>query len=235
MIFNFFLTLCKSASKRNDIFRRHLITRCLPATDKKMSGEGRRTIKIYTRTGDDGTSGLFTGERRQKDDEAFEALGTTDELNSAIGLAREFCKENNPGLVQRLEEVQCALQDVNSNIATPKSSARERHTSKTEFSSQLVPELEKWIDEYTAQLPPLKMFIIPSGGKAASSLHMARSVCRRAERRVIPLVRAGEMDEEPLKYLNRLSDFLFTVARFAAQTEGQKEVIYRRKDSKTKS
>ncbi|KAH3887486.1 corrinoid adenosyltransferase MMAB-like isoform X2 [Dreissena polymorpha] len=186
-----------------------------------------RHIKIYTRTGDKGTSATFTGERRRKDDAIFEALGTTDELTSAIGLAKEFCKDAGHPFIDRLDEIQCILQDVSANIATPKSSARESHTNLTEFSSKNVPTLEAWIDEYTEQLPPLKNFILPSGGKSATSLHLARTICRRAERKVTTCVRAREMDMEPLVYLNRLSDLLFTMARLAAHLEGQEEKIYR--------
>lgn len=188
----------------------------------------RRFMKIYTRTGDKGTSATFTGERRRKDDILFEALGSTDELTSAIGLAKEFCRDAGHPFIDRLEEIQCILQDVGSNIATPKSSAREKHNTLTAFSENHVTTLESWIDEYTQELPPLKNFILPSGGKCATSLHVARAVCRRAERRVTTVVRTREMDNEPLKYLNRLSDLLFTMARLAALYEGQEEKIYRR-------
>lgn len=185
-------------------------------------------IKIYTKTGDKGTSSTFTGERRAKDDIIFEALGSTDELSSVLGLAMEYCSESSHPFTKRLEQIQCVLQDVNSNIATPKSSASETRAKRTEFNDKNIMDLEIWIDEYTEKLPPLKNFILPSGGKASSSLHIARSVCRRAERRVVPLVRDGEMDANAGKYLNRLSDFLFTVARYAAQLDGKDEIIYRR-------
>lgn len=184
--------------------------------------------KIYTKTGDKGTSALYTGERRSKDDMIFDALGTTDELSSAIGIAAEMCQESSIPITDRLQEVQCALQDLGSCIATPHSSAREAHLRKTTFNEKYVTDLENWIDEYTAELPPLTNFILPSGGKSATHLHLARSVCRRAERRLTPLIRAEEIGPEPLKYLNRLSDFLFTVARYAAMKEGRKEIIYKR-------
>uniref|UniRef100_A0A9J7YC78 Corrinoid adenosyltransferase MMAB n=1 Tax=Cyprinus carpio carpio TaxID=630221 RepID=A0A9J7YC78_CYPCA len=171
------------------------------------SEENRRIPKIYTKTGDKGFSSTFTGERRPKEDHIFEALGTTDELSSAI---------------------QCVLQDVGSNIATPRSSARDSHIKKTKFSSQAVIELESWIDSFTEELPPLTNFILPSGGKSSAALHVARAVCRRAERCVAPVVRSGETDPEVAKYLNRLSDYLFTVARYAAMKEGNGETIYRR-------
>eukprot|EP00914_Ancora_sagittata_P015722 GHVO01031281.1.p1 GENE.GHVO01031281.1~~GHVO01031281.1.p1 ORF type:complete len:229 (+),score=19.09 GHVO01031281.1:90-776(+) len=187
-----------------------------------------RPPKIYTRSGDKGTSSTFTGERRPKDDRLFEALGATDELNSCIGLAREFCEESNQSFTEQLEQVQCILQDIGSTIATPRPSARDVHLRKTEFSKEHIADLEKWIDQYTETLPPLQNFILPSGGRASAALHMARSICRRTERRVIPLVREGQVDSMPAKYLNRLSDFLFTVARVAAKSDGRGERIYRR-------
>lgn len=189
---------------------------------------------IYTKTGDKGTSATYTGERRAKDDKLFEALGVTDELSSFIGLAREFCDENSTELVSRLDHIQCVLQDVGSAIATPRSSARDAHLNKTAFNKDFVTNLEQWIDEYQEKLPPLKNFILPSGGKASSALHVARVICRRAERRLVPLVRNGDLDNEPAKYLNRLSDFLFMAARFVAMCEGKPEKIYRRSDTEMK-
>ncbi|TSR04337.1 Cob(I)yrinic acid a,c-diamide adenosyltransferase, mitochondrial [Bagarius yarrelli] len=166
--------------------------------------------KIYTKTGDKGFSSTFTGERRPKEDRIFEALGTTDELSSAIGLAREFCLEKGHTFTHQLDKIQCVLQDVGSNVATPLSSARESHIKKTQFSSETVAELESWIDLYTDQLPPLTQFILPSGGKSSAALHVARAVCRRAERQ------------------RWLSDYLFTLARHTAMKEGNVERIYRR-------
>ncbi|XP_023689104.1 corrinoid adenosyltransferase MMAB [Paramormyrops kingsleyae] len=189
---------------------------------------GDRVPKIYTKTGDKGFSSTFTGERRPKEDPVFEALGATDELSAAIGLAREFCLDRGHPFTEELDKIQCILQDVGSNIATPLSSARESHIKKTKFSAQAVSDLECWIDRYTAELPPLKNFILPSGGKSSASLHVARTACRRAERRAIPIVRAGEADPDVAIFLNRLSDYLFIMARYAALKEGQQETIYQR-------
>ncbi|XP_076364297.1 corrinoid adenosyltransferase MMAB-like isoform X4 [Tachypleus tridentatus] len=164
--------------------------------------------KIYTRTGDGGKSSLFTGERRPKDDMVFEALGSTDELSCNIGLARVIAKGLTGQLDAQLEKIQCILQDIGSAVATPKSSAREAHLRRTEFSPELVDELEEWIDKHTKHLPPLKNFILPSGGQSSAYFHVARAVCRRAER--------------------RLSDYLFTVARLTAKIDGKEEKIYRK-------
>ncbi|KFO59477.1 hypothetical protein N302_01396, partial [Corvus brachyrhynchos] len=166
------------------------------------------------------------GERRPKGARFFEALGATDELSSAIGLAGEFSSEKGHTFVDQLHKVQCMLQDVGSNLATPLSSAREAHRKRTSFSEKPVLELEQWIDNYSEQLPPLRAFILPSGGKSSAALHFSRAVCRRAERCVVPLVQAGEADPNVAKYLNRLSDYLFVLARYAAMKEGKEEKIY---------
>ncbi|KAJ1658826.1 hypothetical protein IWQ61_002003 [Dispira simplex] len=189
-----------------------------------------KRIKIYTKTGDKGTSALFTGDRRPKNDAIFDALGATDELNSMIGLAREYCKQGDTELVNRLETIQCCIQDIGSNVATPRDIANQVRLNRTTFDpqGQLVKELEAWIDEYDQVLPPLRNFILPSGGLASATLHVARSVCRRAERNVVPLVQSASADASVTQYLNRLSDFLFTAARFAAQRSGESETIYRR-------
>ncbi|XP_036209411.1 corrinoid adenosyltransferase isoform X2 [Myotis myotis] len=186
--------------------------------------------KIYTKTGDKGFSSTFTGERRPKDDQVFEALGTTDELSSAIGFAMELISEKGHPFAEELEKIQCSLQDVGSALATPRSSAREAHLRRTTFESGRVLELEQWIDKYSGQLPPLTAFILPSGGKSSAALHFCRAVCRRAERRVAPLVRMGETDANVAKFLNRLSDYLFTLARYAAMKEGKQEKIYKKSD-----
>ncbi|NXA49737.1 MMAB protein, partial [Nothocercus julius] len=173
-----------------------------------------------------GFSSTFTGERRPKNDRVFEALGATDELSSAIGLASELSSEKGHAFVEQLHKVQCMLQDAGSNIATPLSSARQAHLKRTSFSEKPVLELEEWIDKYSEELPPLRAFILPSGGKSSAALHVSRAVCRRAERCVVPLVQAGEADPNVAKYLNRLSDYLFVLARYAAMKEGKEEKIY---------
>ncbi|XP_045881776.1 corrinoid adenosyltransferase isoform X1 [Meles meles] len=186
--------------------------------------------KIYTKTGDKGFSSTFTGERRSKDDQVFEAVGTTDELSSAIGFALEFITEKGHPFAEELQKIQCSLQDVGSALATPRSSAREAHLRQAAFEAGCIVELEQWIDKYSSQLPPLTAFILPSGGKSSSALHFCRAVCRRAERRVVPLVQTGETDANVAKFLNRLSDYLFTLARYVAMKEGNQEKIYKKND-----
>ncbi|XP_069788827.1 corrinoid adenosyltransferase MMAB isoform X2 [Narcine bancroftii] len=208
--------------------RRHYCN--MDGDSSEIKAEKPKTPKIYTKTGDKGFSSTFTGERRWKDDDVFDALGSIDELTSAIGLVMEFCLEQGHDFIEELYKIQCALQDVGSNVATPISSARESHLRRTSFSERPVIDLEQWIDRYAVQLPPLTNFILPSGGKCSAALHLARSICRRAERSMISIVRAGEADRHAARYLNRLSDYLFTLARYAAMKEGKKEHIYRRRN-----
>ncbi|XP_046650051.1 uncharacterized protein LOC124341140 isoform X2 [Daphnia pulicaria] len=200
--------------------------------DKSIPPTSKGFLKIYTKTGDSGMTSTFTGERRAKDDNIFQALGAVDELASCIGLAREFGLENGHPYTDHLQRIQCILQDVNACIATPYSSAREAHLKKTEFDSGHVEEVEEWIDSYTNHLPPLENFILPGGGKASSSLHVARTVCRRAERAIVPIVREQHINPETLKYVNRLSDLLFTLARYAAKLDGRQETVYIRPGKK---
>ncbi|PIK49391.1 putative cob(I)yrinic acid a,c-diamide adenosyltransferase, mitochondrial, partial [Apostichopus japonicus] len=165
-----------------------------------VNGKDQQTMfKIYTKTGDKGTSATIAGDRRPKDDHVFEALGATDELTSSIGLAREFCKDANLGLEEELVKIQCIIQDAGSNIATPKSLAAPNQLRVTQFDGSIVQELETWIDSYTSDLPPLKNFILPGGGKSSACLHISRSICRRAERRISPLIRDDEIDPESRK------------------------------------
>ncbi|KAF6029928.1 MMAB [Bugula neritina] len=187
-----------------------------------------RTMKIYTKTGDKGTSSLYTGERRMKFDIRFEALGTIDELSSSIGVALAFAEEKDHTFVNELVKVQCILQDIGSFIATPSASARESHQNNLHFDHDNTTELEQAIDKMTEELPPLKNFILPSGGKTSSSLHFCRAVCRRAERQLAQLRQSEDMDSSVYQYINRLSDYLVTVARYACMKEGQHEHIYRK-------
>ncbi|KAG7252775.1 hypothetical protein CRUP_001227, partial [Coryphaenoides rupestris] len=171
-------------TRRGKCFNRRS-TETLFCSCRSSSTDDTRVPKIYTKTGDKGFSSTFTGERRPKEDGVFEALGVTDELSSALGLAREFCIDKDHSFTDQLHKIQCILQDVGSNIATPVSSARDIHIKRTAFSPEMITELETWIDEYTDELPPLTNFILPSGGKSSAALHVARTICRRAERRSV--------------------------------------------------
>ncbi|CAO3614750.1 unnamed protein product [Cunninghamella echinulata] len=138
--------------------------------------------------------------------------------------------EDDTFLTERLEKIQCWLQDAGSNIATPRENSKTAQLKKTTFDTdgEIVKELENWIDTMDEELPKLTKFILPSGGKASATLHVSRSVCRRAERRVQPLLRLHQCDNSVAIFLNRLSDFLFTAARLACKHEGKEEKIYKR-------
>ena len=194
-----------------------------------------RAMRIYTKTGDGGTSSLYNGERRSKDDAVFEALGDVDELNSVIGVCRHVCRGmgEDGGLGAQLEEVQSRLLDVGSAVATPIPTEEEAGPASGKMARARFPEgvterVEAWIDGLDAQLPPLTTFILPSGGAAASQLHLARTVCRRAERKVARLAIGGGVEPSVLTFMNRLSDYLFNAARFAAKAAGEEEVTYKK-------
>ena len=192
-----------------------------------------RKFKVYTKTGDKGTSSLYSGERASKDDRIFAALGDTDELNAHIGVAREHCQSSAiPGLDVQLAEIQSRLLDLGSSIATPLPSASASKIRRVHFAEDNTERLESWIDAMDEELPPLRNFILPSGGLSAAHLHVARTVCRRAERSVVPLVREETTERSVHVYLNRLSDYLFTAARYAALREGKTEVVYKKARAK---
>lgn len=177
---------------------------------------GNRLSKIYTRTGDAGTTGLGDGTRVPKDDVRVEAYGTVDELNSTIGMV---LAEDLPETVRAtLDEIQHELFDLGSELCMPGYSA---------ITPDHVTRLETALDALNADLPALKEFILPAGGRAASSCHLARTVCRRAERRVFTLSQQSDVSAESLKYLNRLSDLLFVMARVLARHENGQEVLWR--------
>lgn len=200
-----------------------------PLMDDKTSKKAGYFPKIYTKTGDKGTTSLYTGERRKKSEHVFSALGDTDELNSVIGLSREYCVEKGHDFDEKLKKIQSTLLDIGSFIATPKKNASEAQLKRLgTFPQHLIDELEQWIDESQAQLSPIRNFILPSGGKCATSLHLARSVCRRLERTVQPLVQEDNLDQIVAIYINRLSDLLFVLARYACFKEGKDEVLYKK-------
>ena len=179
---------------------------------------GKRLSKIYTRTGDDGTTGLGDGTRTDKDSARVEAYGTVDEANSAIGLV--LAGDNVPEDVRAcLTEVQHDLFELGSELCIPGYAA---------ITEDFIERLENELDGFNADLPRLKEFILPGGSPAAAACHLARTIVRRAERRVYTLSRDEEVRPEAVKYLNRLSDLLFVVARVLARTDGGAEVLWNR-------
>jgi len=178
---------------------------------------GNRLSRIYTRTGDDGSTGLGDGTRVPKDSLRVEAYGTVDELNSAIGVLLAT-PELPPGVAACLTEVQHELFDLGGELCIPGHRA---------ITAGHVTRLESSLDEFNDSLPPLKEFILPGGGPAAAACHLARAIARRAERRVWALSRAESVSPEVAKYLNRLSDLLFVLARVLARRERGAEVLWR--------
>lgn len=171
--------------------------------------------KIYTRTGDAGMTGLGTGERRRKDDLRVEAYGTVDEANSCIGLARAFLSDlaAGVGVAESLVSVQNDLFDLGADLCVPEA---EGEKESLRIRQSQVDWLERKIDELNANLPALRSFVLPGGTQASAALHIARSVVRRAERLMVALAAAPDekLGEPALKYINRLSDFLFVAARY---------------------
>lgn len=184
-----------------------------------------RLNKIYTRTGDDGTTALVSGPRRQKHDLRVEAYGTVDETNSAIGVARLHTAAT-PDLDAMLMRVQNDLFDLGADLAAPETGEALPYEPLRVIEEQ-VARLEHEIDQLNAGLDPLKSFILPGGTPAAAHLHLARTVARRAERIMVELSRCeGETVSTPaLKYVNRLSDFLFVAARFA-NADGRNDILW---------
>jgi cob(I)alamin adenosyltransferase len=171
-----------------------------------------RLNKIYTRTGDDGTTGLGTGERRRKDDLRVDAYGTVDETNAAVGLARLSTAEH-PQLDAMLARIQNDLFDLGADLCTPPSDEPLGYEPLRIVQDQ-VDRLEREIDELNADLAPLRSFVLPAGTPAAAALHLARTISRRAERIMVALAAQEAVGEPALKYINRLSDFLFVASRY---------------------
>lgn len=178
---------------------------------------GNRLSKIYTRTGDQGTTGLGDGSRVAKDDIRIEACGAADEANSAIGMVLAV-RDIPDGVRRCLVEVQHELFDLGGELATPGHRAIEQ---------KHIDRLEQALDGFNEHLPPLKEFILPGGGPAAAACHLARTITRRAERHAWMLARRDAVPAEITMYLNRLSDLLFVIARILARHEGGSEVLWR--------
>lgn len=190
-------------------------------------------VKVYTKTGDRGTSSLYNGSVRSKTDSYFEALGTVDELQSHLGLLyfklSLFTSESQrlQEVLELLQTVQTRLMDIGTSIATPSGSRYEA----TRFQSHEA-ELETMIDTLTAPLPPLRNFILPGGSESAALAHICRSVCRRAERFVLTV---PSPDATVVIYLNRLSDFFFTLARWLNYIQEVPDIVYQMERRKPES
>jgi cob(I)alamin adenosyltransferase len=176
---------------------------------------GNRLSKIYTRTGDDGTTGLGDGTRVAKDSARVAAYGTVDEANSAIGVLLAAALPR--GIRDQLIAIQHQLFDLGGELCIPGHAA---------IDDADVERLEQWLDTHNAGLPALKDFILPGGGEAAARCHLARTIVRRAERETVTLARHDAVRPQAIRYLNRLSDLLFVLARVLARADGHGEVIW---------
>ena len=169
-------------------------------------------MKIYTKTGDQGTTSLFTGKRVSKSSMRVQAYGTMDELNSWLGLLRTSVLEKD--IQKIITRIQNELFELSADLATPVKSAKgKRHKEVPRISKKQIGQLEKWIDQYQEELPPLKEFILPGGSLSSGYMHITRSVCRRAEREVVKLKLQEKVNPLVSIYLNRLSDLFFVLAR----------------------
>ena len=181
---------------------------------------GNRLSKIYTRTGDDGTTGLGDGSRTNKDGERISCIGSVDELNSIVGLLIAELGETD-SLAETLKQIQNDLFDLGGELSVPGYSLIEEGQ---------ITWLEEQTDALNEPLPPLKNFILPGGSRATATAHLARSVCRRAEREIVRLSRQESVNTPPAHYLNRLSDLLFVAARSISRRNGGEEVLWQQKN-----
>ncbi|KWB88024.1 cob(I)yrinic acid a,c-diamide adenosyltransferase [Burkholderia ubonensis] len=178
---------------------------------------GNRLSKIATRTGDDGTTGLGDGRRVGKDDVRIAAIGDVDELNSTLGV---LLAETLPDDVRAaLVTIQHDLFDLGGELCIP---------GHTVLGDAYLARLDQWLADYNATLPPLKEFILPAGSRAAALAHVCRTVCRRAERAIVALGRVETLQETPRRYVNRLSDLLFVLARVLNRADGGADVLWER-------
>jgi len=182
---------------------------------------GNRLSKIYTRTGDKGTTGLGDGSRVDKDSIRIETYGTVDELNSVIGMI--LANDLPESVRDCLNDVQHDLFDLGGEFSIP---------GYTAIDENYITRVESILDELNADLPYLKEFILPAGGKATSTSHLARTICRRAERRAITLSKSETINPLAIQYLNRLSDLMFVIARVLARFENGTEVLWQRGKNK---
>jgi cob(I)alamin adenosyltransferase len=195
-----------------------------------------RITKVYTRTGDRGLTRLVGGQQVKKNHIRIEAYGTVDELNAVVGIVRTWSARSGaaPEVVARLDahlhRVQNDLFDVGADLATP---ADSRWPNMNRVGDLEVERLEGWIDLLNDELPPLQEFILPGGGPVGATFHQARTVCRRAERQVLALMDVEEdVGDGVMRYLNRLSDYLFVAGRWAAKAMNEPEFMWTRPDAR---
>ena len=190
-----------------------------------------RITRVYTRTGDDGTTALVGGKRVPKDSVRVEAYGAVDELNSVVGLARAWNEEGRGKrelhlqLDAMLQDVQQELFDLGSELATPEDF---NYEGMHRVGGEEVARIERVIDECQKELEPLKSFVLPGGGRIGAQLHQCRTVCRRAEREILRLSRVENVGEWPLRYVNRLSDLFFVLGRWVGKNLGETEYLWQR-------
>jgi cob(I)alamin adenosyltransferase len=177
-------------------------------------------MKIYTRTGDRGETGLFAGGRVPKDDARVEAYGCVDELNAVVGMVRTHIDGMMPDVEAALHRIAGELFALGADLATPLGAGT---TWVVRVDGAAVERLEREIDRFEEELEPLTHFILPGGSPAGAALHFARTVCRRAERRTVTLAREAELNDAAVRYLNRLSDWLFVAARLVNRHAGRPE------------
>jgi cob(I)alamin adenosyltransferase len=201
-----------------------LVTSITEFRENRLARYTSPSMKIYTKTGDTGDTGLFGGGRVPKDDPRVEAYGDVDELNAVIGMARAV--EQMPRIDEVLVPVQRDLFAIGALLATPDREKMAQHLEKARIDDERIAQLEQAIDDAESELEPLRSFIVPGGTPKAAALHVARTVCRRAERHVVRLQHAEELPELTVIYLNRLSDLLFTLARLANKRAGAGEVTW---------
>ena len=179
-------------------------------------------MKIYTKTGDRGDTRLFNGTKVRKHDDRVEAYGGVDELNSFIGAASSFIEDT--ALAAMLADIQKDLFSVGAQLADP--GFKDQSKAKFQIPRERITALENAIDGFETELAPLRRFILAGGGHAGALLHVARTICRRAERRVVSLSEKVEVNPNVIEYLNRLSDFLFVIARVVNHREGKEEILW---------
>ena len=177
-------------------------------------------MKLYTRSGDDGTTGLFSGARVAKNHPRIEAYGTVDELNACLGMCIAACGDRaSDGVIRTiLSKIQSRLFDIGADLATPEGARNESKIVR--ISEQHVKESEQWIDEIESKNTPLQSFVMPGGSELAARLHLARTVCRRAERLIVGLAHVESVGEPLMCFMNRISDLLFAMARLVNKESG---------------